>query len=448
MNLVNRSRLAIPVPLEVSCRVEKLYRIKGSLYFSSPALLIRDGAPPSYRPDQMSPVWHFARFDLDELPQLNEFNIMTTIDENLAPEIIPGVNPRSLKVDPTPEDYFILSRVNGSMTVSQICSTSGLGREKTLECIGRLKEVGLIRFPGDPLQESASKSKEKNSPKSGRPSSSDADELGQVIRARFPVHFDDFEFDQELLAQQIEMEDSLKKEVLFVYSQLNDVNFYELLGTTQTATRRELRRGYFALSKRYHPDLFFRKMTGDFGPMIEKIFQRITKAYQTLSNRNKRSAYDATLGGGRTPVATPIQASTPASRRSEPIEVIGSNRKREMAFKVLTNRGEEAFGKGRIAAALREFRKALSLKRDFDLAIDIAGRLAELDDHLDDAIAFARAAEKIKPTAADVYLLLGKIYEAKGEFEDAVYHYDKGRKLSPEQPEPDTHKARVSKPHE
>ena len=381
---------------------------------------------------------------------------MTNIDENLAPEIIPGVNPRSLKVDPTPEDFFILSRVNGSMTVSQICSTSGLGREKTLECIGRLKEVGLIRFPDDPIQKSTSKSsgaspknstpEEKSPPKSDQPSSSDADDLGQVIRARFPVHFDDFEFDRDLLAQQIEMEESLKKEVLFVYSQLNDVNFYELLGTTQTATRRELRRGYFALSKRYHPDLFFRKMTGDFGPMIEKIFQRITKAYQTLSNRNKRSTYDATLGGGRTPVATPIQASTPASRRSEPIEVIGSNRKREMAFKVLTNRGEEAFAQGRIAAALREFRKALSLKRDFHLALDVAGRLAELDDHLDDAIAFARAAEKIKPTAPDVYLLLGTIYEAKGEFEDAVYHYDKGRKLSPEQP--DTQKARVSKPQE
>lgn len=356
---------------------------------------------------------------------------MTNIDENLTPELIPGVNPRSLAIDPTPEDYFILSRVNGSMTVSQICSTSGLGRDKTMKCITRLKSAGLIRFPGDPSPE-PTPAQAKSSP--------DTDDLGQVIQARFPVDFKDFPFDEDLLEQQIEMEEPFKREVVFVYSQLDDVDFYTLLGVSREAARRELRSGYFAMSKRYHPDRFFRKMTGDFGPMIEKIFQRITKAYQTLSNRNKRKDYDISLRGGRTPRATPIQASTPASRRSESREIIQSARKKEMAFKVLTGRGEEAFKAGQIDAAVREFRKALSLKRDLALAIDIAERLAEFDDHLDDAIAFVRAAQKIDPSAAKPYLLLGNIYENKGEFEDAVYHYDKARSMGAEASEIDPKK--------
>ena len=57
---------------------------------------------------------------------------MTDIDENLAPEPAPGADPKSMGAEATPEVYFVLSRIDGTMTVDQLCKTSGLGKDKTL----------------------------------------------------------------------------------------------------------------------------------------------------------------------------------------------------------------------------------------------------------------------------------------------------------------------------
>lgn len=359
---------------------------------------------------------------------------MTNIDENLAPEPIPGVDFRSLNAQPTPEEFFLLSRLDGSLTVAQLCATSGLGRQKTMDCIKALREHGLIRFAGESTpatdaapEPTASPGKEKATQKSAPDSDSEVE-----ILKRFPVHFEDFQFDQDLLDQGVEMEDDFKKEVLFVYAQIDDVDYYQLLGTTKDAGRRQLRSAYFTMSKRYHPDRFFRKLLGDYEIMVEKIFQRITKAYQTLSNRKKRAEYDATLHRGRTSHATPIQASTPASRRSEPTEVIASERKREMAFQLLVKRGNEAMDDGNFVAAIREFRKALTLQRDADVALNVARQLMEDQDHLDDAIGFARAAQKIDPSSVDAWILMGHIYERKDQHDDALYHYRKALESSPD----------------
>src|SRR5690554_6391462 len=116
------------------------------------------------------------------------------------------------------------------------------------------------------------------------------------------------------------------------------MSHYAFFGVSPQAPRKDIRSAYYSLSKRFHPDLFFRRVLGDYGPMIEKIFQRFTKAYQVISNREKRAVYDAVLARAREHHDTPISPSTPASQRSEPIEEIVSDRKREMAFNMLVKR--------------------------------------------------------------------------------------------------------------
>lgn len=377
---------------------------------------------------------------------------MSDFDENLAPAPAPDVDPQSLDTSPTAEEYFILSRLDGSITIGQLCKTSGLGTDKTMQCIENLRRHGLIQIPGASSDEPTSSEADQASSSSDASTSSasakkeraegDSDDtpskdekkqsLAASIRRRFPQEFSDFDFDEALMEQQVELDDDFKRELLFVHAQLGDVDHYELLGVDRDIKRRGLRRAYFPMSKRYHPDRFYKKITGDFEPLVQTIFERITAAYQTLSDRNKRAEYDAALERGQSSHDQAPRGSTPASRRSETRENIMGDRKRNMAFRVLVQRGDKALGQNRVALALKEYRKALGLQPDLELSLRIARRLLDDDVHLDDAVSFARTAHKIDPDAPEPLKLIGAIYEQKGAIDDALYHYEMALEAAPD----------------
>jgi hypothetical protein len=67
-------------------------------------------------------------------------------------------------------------------------------------------------------------------------------------------------------------------------------NLYELLEIRREATGQELRQAFRSLSKRYHPD------TTDLPEQeAREAFRRLQQAYITLSDPDRRRAYDATL---------------------------------------------------------------------------------------------------------------------------------------------------------
>lgn len=379
---------------------------------------------------------------------------MSDLDENLAPEPVAGVDPQSLDANPSSEEYFVLSRLDGSITIGQLCKTSGLGPDKTIQCIENLHQYGLIDIPGVSAPSSPSTADEDSSAADVDESSSSSrnidatcgdssddgtnkttsedDSLAASIRQRFPGDFSSFSFDPDLLEQQVELDDDFKRELLFVHEYIDAVDHYQLLGVDRDVERRGLRRAYFPLSKRYHPDRFYKKITGDFEPIIQQIFERITAAYQVLSDRNKRADYDDALDRGQAGHSTPVKGSTPASRRSETRENIKGDQKRNMAFKVLVQRGDQAMDNDRVSAALEEYRKALSLQPDFDLALRIGRQLLDEEVHLDDAITFARTAHRIDDADSDALKLIGAIYEKKGQLDDALYHYEMALESAPD----------------
>lgn len=372
---------------------------------------------------------------------------MTDIDDTATPELVPGVDPQNLDIEPSPEEYFVLSRVDGSMTIEEIQKTCGLGAAKTEECIQNLREYGLIQLPGDDGADQSAdsatdsdvetRSGDRRNRQTAESSTDDdqaektSDDLGEEIRQRFPADFGDYGFDEQLLSQTVELDDDFKREVIFVYEQLEDVDHYQLLGVDR-GLEGNLRKAYFRMSKRYHPDRFYQKILGDFESMIEDVFQRITRAYQTLTNDRKRKEYDESLQQGGSPDE---QASTPASQRSEPRESMKDDQKKDQAFNVLVQRSDTALEEDRVSEAVEGYRKALSLKRDADLALRVARRLLEADEHLDDATSFARAARKIDDSSAEALELIGRIYERKDSPDDAIYHYEMAIEAGADAPE-------------
>ena len=59
-------------------------------------------------------------------------------------------------------------------------------------------------------------------------------------------------------------------------------NYYDILGVSKTATQEEIKKAYYALAHKYHPD-----KGGDMAKMKE-----INEAYQVLSDKEKRAQYD------------------------------------------------------------------------------------------------------------------------------------------------------------
>ena len=66
-------------------------------------------------------------------------------------------------------------------------------------------------------------------------------------------------------------------------------NYYKTLGVDILASGEDIKKAYRALARKYHPDLNRDK------PECEQIFKEINEAYETLGNKEKRTAYDIQL---------------------------------------------------------------------------------------------------------------------------------------------------------
>ncbi|KAK9283980.1 hypothetical protein L1049_012238 [Liquidambar formosana] len=63
-------------------------------------------------------------------------------------------------------------------------------------------------------------------------------------------------------------------------------DFYDVLGVGKNASASEIKKAYYGLAKKLHPD------TNKEDPEAEKKFQEVQKAYEVLKDEEKRSVYD------------------------------------------------------------------------------------------------------------------------------------------------------------
>jgi len=112
------------------------------------------------------------------------------------------------------------------------------------------------------------------------------------------VDFVDVTVDKEL--------DENIEAIIKLYEKLKSdrMDFYDLLGVENTATVNEIKDAYFLYAKKYHPDRISSAPDPDIKEKANFVFAEINKAYETLSNPDKKREYDTVGYKENTPQET------------------------------------------------------------------------------------------------------------------------------------------------
>ena len=216
----------------------------------------------------------------------------------------------------------------------------------------------------------------------------------------------------------------LQRELLDLDARASRISHYELLGVGPEADAAGIRRAYLLRSKRFHPDAWYGKDVGEFAPLLSKAFQRLSSAYQILSDEDTRTAYDRDHAGQL------------SAREREAIERRALSREEEER-RGLERRERLLRTKGfaRIGAARRLYEEALELALAGERAQAIAGlkTARELDPKRSEIAAklaeLEREASRARSRSA---LQSGREREDKGQLQPAFTAYSQAFQMDPQ----------------
>lgn len=201
-------------------------------------------------------------------------------------------------------------------------------------------------------------------------------------------------------------------EVLEFYEKLSSLNYYQILGLTADASQEDVKKSYFRLARKFHPDLYGRNLPSETNRKIDSVFDHITKAYQTLSDDTKKNDYDGQLE------APP----TEDKRRNLATEA-------EKRFR----QGKFLFNQARYEEALVFLEQAVRLSREkASYFLLLAMTQSKLHIYRKEAEKNFIRALKLEPWNAEAYAALGLLYKKEGLQIKAKKQFEKALQIDPD----------------
>lgn len=290
----------------------------------------------------------------------------------------------------TPEEGFVLSRVDGVTSAQEIAKLSPMGEVETLRCIYTLLVAGLLRAP-DGREEA---------PRQGL-----SPEAERFI---------------------VEMREKLR--------QSGEVTLYRLLEVEPSATPEAIRAAYFRLAKRLHPDHRAGLKIEDPDGVYDDLYLKIKNAYEVLSSETGRRRYDFSLQQNEEKLRTASASAEPApkgesAREAPPAKTFTAAQSARIHF----GNGERYFAEGRYHEAIEEMRAAIRIdpsKPEYHRLLGTA--LAKNPKWRKRAEEHFRKALEIDRFDAASYVELGDLYEAGGLSTRAHKMYEEASAIDPD----------------
>lgn len=363
--------------------------------------------------------------------------------------VSPSFDP--LKAAVGPQEYFVLSRIDGLQTLREVLLTTGLPVERAISIIQRLRAAGALLIPGEtatpgaaapgapgpaPQRAGAAASDARiaagRSPTSGRaPDGASVGGQPQAAvsargsggtssgRATGPIptlrraannqpappqaSYPEPEHDLGLpdptptelaaLAEDVALDDRSRRRILAMARLADGRDPWALLGVPAGADPRHLKRAYFKLSKDIHPDRYFGQRLGSFTDRLPFVFEAMSRAYARLTSPD-RSAGGAQVGKAEQP-QTPQEYAAELFDRACQLEVGGDHLDAMKLF----------------AAAVRVDPQPRYLRRAASCAL-AAGQPRS-------AVEYAKKAHSLAPADPSSARLLAAAFRSAGKLADA-----------------------------
>lgn len=347
-----------------------------------------------------------------------------------VPAEIPGIGSTALKptVSPTfdplragigPEEYFVMSRVDGVTSLRDIIVTTGLPVNHAIAIVTRLRQLGALLLPGETPPPAASAAAPAApaapvvSPSSARgsgpvPAPGLGGEQARVRRASsqaeetrlsaeptvLPLDVslpEPTEHERAMLAADIDLSDADRRTVLAMARRIGQ-DPWTVLGVAKGTALGELKKVYFRLSKEVHPDRYYGKRLGPMAEVLTAVFEAVRRAYSTLTDAKKQRE------------RAPASASSPQAPADYAMELY----ERACAAEVS---GELASAMQLFAASLRVDPQLRVLRRGASCALSANEPKVALD--------YAKKAQALAPEDASCARLLARAYRANGRLQAA-----------------------------
>ncbi|MGH9369250.1 MAG: DUF4388 domain-containing protein [Thermoanaerobaculia bacterium] len=184
----------------------------------------------------------------------------------------------------SPQEAYILSRIDGRLDLDSLLKIGGTSRVATAKILYALLSCGLVEW----RKEGAA------------PQASSGIEALNV----------------EVTAQAAERTPGHAELVRNTYRRIDWLSHYELLGVRSEAPLEGIHQAYFERSRLFHPDLRHREDLAHCEKELTTVFERLKTAHEALSDPARRAEYDASLAAAPVSVAHLAEgASNPQARR-------------------------------------------------------------------------------------------------------------------------------------
>jgi curved DNA-binding protein CbpA len=238
-------------------------------------------------------------------------------DQETVMRIAAGCDPSSLVLSPA--EGFLLSRIDGRTPRGVLRQIGALAPGEIDRCLERWLKEGVLELvrPGGAERAPVKPAAAPPPPPPAAPPAAAVSATG------LPA-----------IDPSLELPVETQHELLAFAARLSGP-YHEILGVSRDADVALIKKAYFGLSKKLHPDRYFRRRIGEFAPLVERCFKKLLEAYELLSDPQTRAEVQAR------PAAAPVSAGDAGSARLSSLDASRRLRERVGLLAGAKRAGEE-----------------------------------------------------------------------------------------------------------
>jgi curved DNA-binding protein CbpA len=206
-------------------------------------------------------------------------------DGRRVPMLSPDPMSRYQYLPLTPQEAYLLSRIDGGLDIDSLLKIGGSSRGATSKTLYALLSCGIVEW---------------------KPEGSAASALQPGMGVE--------RLNVEVSAEDANHAPGHAELVKNTYRRIDWLTHYELLGIKPDSSAQQIQQAYFERSRLFHPDLRHREDLTQFSKELTAVFDRLKKAHETLSDPQRRGEYDSSLAEAPMPVLVTDSVSDPKVR--------------------------------------------------------------------------------------------------------------------------------------